>query len=285
MRTFAFTSWSFIAFAIFWLTQTLLPFDTAWILGIGLAALAVGYTLRWFLVSVPEATALLLINVLGKTAHDNPFSNQRGVGPGLHFKWPWEQAKVGNYINLRLITQDREEDYPSKAGPMMKVKWSFQYRPLVDLLPQYIGVDETTINTGIADMGSSFLSREISGKKVTAIKSKQKEIEEGLKGIYEAEGKKLEMLYGIDVMQVALHDVDYETSYQEALAAKARANRIREISKGFAKDGIDPREAKDTALVVAKHATLTINKDRQEIAGEGMEAVAGFIVALMKGRR
>lgn len=284
MRIFAFTSLGLIAFATFWLT-TLLPFDMAWILGIGLAVLAVSYALRWFLVSVPEATALLLINVLGKTTHDNPFSNQRGVGPGLHFKWPWEQAKVGNYINLRLITQDREEDYPSKAGPMMKVKWSFQYRPRIDLLPQYIGVDETTINTGIADMGSSFLSREISGKKVTEVKSKQKEIEDGLKGIYEVEERKLETLYGIDVMQVALHDVDYEASYQEALAAKARANRIREISKGFAKDGVDPREAKDTALVVAKQATLNINKDKQEIGGEGMEAVASFLTALLKGRR
>jgi len=195
------------------------------------------------------------------------------------------QAKVGNYINLRLITQDREEDYPSKGGPLIKVKWSFQYRPRVDLLPHYIGVDETTINTGIADMGSSFLSRKISGRAVGAVKSKQKEIEEGLQNIYEKDEGKLERLYGIDVMQVALHDVDYETSYQETLAAKARADRIREIAKGFAKDGIDPREAKDTALVVAKQAILNINKDKQEIGGEGMEAVASFLAALLKGRR
>lgn len=284
MIAFAIFCWGIMASAGFVVAYAIFPSAPAPYFGTVIATGAVVWTLRWFTASVPEATGLLLVNVLKSTGPKDPFSNQRGVGPGFHFKLPWEQAKVGNYINLRLITPPtREETYPSSEGPLMKVKWSFQYRPDVELLPQYIGVDESTIDEGIGDMGSSFLSKEIGGKPIVEVKKAQKDIEAGLLALFDAGKKELKQLYGIDVMKVALHDVDYEESYQAALAAKAIAARINEIAMD-APAGLHPKDAANHALVIAGKATKKINEQINEVRGEGAEALAALLAGILGGK-
>lgn len=285
MIRFAVLCWVVMAAVGFGLAYAVFPAEPAIYFGLVIASGAVVWTLEWFTASVPEATGLLLVNVLKSTRAEDPFSNQRGVGPGLHFKLPWEQGREGNYINLRLITPPtRDETYPSAEGPMMKVKWSFQYRPNVELLPQYIGVDESTIDDGIADMGSSFLSREIGGQSVEKIKNLQGDIEGKLLALFDTGKKKLEYLYGINVMKAALHDVDYEESYQAALAAKAIAARVNEIAKD-APAGLHPKDAANHALVIAGKATKQINEQINEVRGEGAEALAAFLAGILGGNK
>lgn len=138
--------------------------------------------LRFFLVSVPEITALITINFFSKPTEGEPYKNLRPYPTGMHFKYPWEQVELGNYINLRLITADVTEDYPSQDGPMIKARWSFQYRARWWQLATYIAVDQTTITGGLRDVGSGFLSATIAKTDAVECKKTQAHIEKELQG-------------------------------------------------------------------------------------------------------
>ncbi|MFZ2356958.1 MAG: SPFH domain-containing protein, partial [Candidatus Omnitrophota bacterium] len=250
---------------------------------IGVAAWLVlfAYTLRFFIVSVPEVTGLATINLL-KGGELRPY------GPGLHFKYPWEQVEEGNYINFRLVEKSLSETYPAKDGPVLKVKWFFQYRPQLDLLGRYIAVSEDVISTGLTDVGSKFLSQEIGSRWASAeeCKTNQDKIADDLKKSFEqnllafkkeganigipfapSEGENLtlEWLYGIDLIQVGLADMDYEEKFQEVRSSKAVAKRLREIAEYLKRGDISEKDALNAAMIINKNIT----KNVQEVEGKG----------------
>ncbi|TSC54948.1 MAG: hypothetical protein LiPW30_414 [Parcubacteria group bacterium LiPW_30] len=302
----------------------------------GFWLLAVSHFLPYFLVSVPEVTSLITVNLFGGELKEYP--------TGIHFKYPWEQTKSGNYINLRIFAKEFEkgETYPALDGVMLHVVWSFQYRGMKGNIGKYIAVDKTVIDRGLHDIGSSFLAQIIANLTAETARKNIKRIEGCMKGHYEHElsldlqmpatlpggteeevRKKREKLvikkideylksinaldkerrealerhedpklasyeekYGIDLILVAISDVDYDPVFQQALSARETAKKIKETAKTLQEKGADggkpitDAEAMEAALVVNKNTTKTIQHNVQEIRGEGMNAVANFLTSL-----
>lgn len=257
-------------------------------------------TLRLFLVSVPEITALITINLFLKTTKEEPYKNLRPYPTGMHFKYPWEQVEISNYINLRLITAPVSEDYPSRDGPLMQTRWSFQYRARWWQLATYIAVDQTTITSGLRDVGSSFLSATIAKTDAVDCKTNQAAIERELQKKFEGkvagsaltagagtdpdeQESTLEDLYGIDVVRVALADIDYDEKFQKIRTSERVSTTIQDIAKKIqdgAKDqSINSKEAHTMALII----NGDIVKNVQEVEGKGGEALAALLMAMSRG--
>lgn len=278
---FAVNLWTVLFFVFCFLGLKFITTPYGLLLGIAAWFAALAYGHKFFLVSVPEVTGLVTINLITGNLH--PYRT------GVHFRYLWEQVKEGNYINMRIITKSHEENYPSKDGPLMHVKWSFQYKPPIRSLPQYIAVDETTIEKGLIDVGSSFLSADIAQKEAIKCKDEQEELENGLKKAFESakvvdkdgNEKKLEEFYGIDLVRVSLADVDYEEKFQRVRASEQVANRIKEIAKKIREEHpeISQKDAMNTALIINKDVT----KHVQEVEGEGGKALAGLLMAMSTG--
>lgn len=237
---------------------------------------------KFFLVSVPEVTGLLTVNVFtGKLKTYNT---------GLHFRWPWEQVKEGNFINLRITTESMEESYPAADGPIMLVKWSFQYRPLAEAtydkdgkssLERYISADDETIKKGLKDVGSSILSADIAGYASAECKKNQKKIEEKLEGEFEKMAPTPKDLYGIELIRVSLADVDYEPTVQAVRASEQVAAKLTEIAEGIRNKHpeISQKDAMNAALII--HGK--VRKDIVEVEGEAGNALAALLIAASRG--
>lgn len=272
-----------IVFAVlFWLTVFILASRVGVeIFGSSLAGLllwigAMAFLVRPFLISVPEVTGLVTINLLvkigGKTYYCYP--------TGIHFRFPWEQVKIGNYINLRLITDSKKETYPAMDGPLMQTEWSFQYRPLVDRLDHYIAVDETTINKGLVDVGSSVLSAKIASMKADDCKTSQRQIEADLRTQFEGMTPSPEELYGIEMVRVALSDLDYSEKYQRARESERIAAKLREIADKLKRGNIGEKDALNAAMII----NGDIKKSVQEVEGQGGEALAALLMAMANAK-
>ena len=266
------------------------------LVGLGVWLVLVTSTLRFFMVSVPEVSGLVTVNLLG-------CGRLQPYGPGLHFRYPWEQVKDGNYINFRLIKKEIDETYPAKDGPELKIKWFFQYRPRLILLGRHIAVSEEVIDSGLTDVGSSFLSQEIGARRTSAesCKREQREIEEALRRYFEeesviellqdgvnlgipfeppeGEAPTLGWLYGIDLVRVGIHDMDYEEKYQRARSSKAVSKKLNEIADKLKRGDISEKDALNAAMIINKDIT----KNVQEVEGKGGEALAALLMAMARG--
>ncbi len=286
---------------------------------LGFWFLSVGKTLPYFLVSVPEVTALITVNLFG--------GELKEYQTGINFRFPWEQVKAGNYINLRIITQDFEkgESYPALDGVMLDIKWSFQYRGMKGNIKKYITVDETVIESGLHNIGSSFLAQIIANLTAETARQNIKRIEQCMKAHYEHEepldlrlettpetreerekailgkidvyldglkgkprGKaSFEEQYGIDLILIAISDVDYEDKFQKALSSREVARKVKETARVLQEksgasvgEALSDKDAMDAAMVINKDVVRTVQHNIQEIKGEGMEAVANFLTSL-----
>ncbi|MFA5942290.1 MAG: hypothetical protein WC798_01305 [Candidatus Paceibacterota bacterium] len=84
-------------------------------------------------------------------------------GPGFHFSHWWEERnKQGNY-SLKVITRDFRADVATQTA---KVEISGKYEYAIDLalIVRAIGVDETTIESGITAFIESFLTSQCAGE-------------------------------------------------------------------------------------------------------------------------
>lgn len=231
--------------------------------GFGTAAwvFVMGRIFRYFTVSVPEVTGLVTVDLLTGNMHT--------YGTGLKFRSPTEQVKEGNFINLRTMkTDDKQETFPCKDGPVVQVKWSSQYKTSVEQLSQYITVDEEIINKGINEVTSSFLALKIRGMNSEAIRGVEtkSELEQSVLEHFrnsatvpmKDEGGivhevPIEKAYGIKILMITIADVDFEVDYQKARSADQVMKKYKETADAIAKgDGsISNKDALDNVLMVA----------------------------------
>ncbi len=231
--------------------------------------LMMAWTVRGFMVSVPEVTGLVTVSYFG--------GELQTYGTGLHFRFPWEQVRVGNYINLRLVTVTKEGTYPSKDGPLMLVKWSYQYEPISQRLDRYISADDSTIKDGLGEVGGSILSVQIGAMEADNCKKNQHEIETALKKKFEETTPPPGELYGIKLVRVSLSDVDYEPTVQKVRATQKIAKALQGIAKDITdqhKD-ISGKDAMNTAMVINGDVKKTVT----EVEGRAGEAIAALIMA------
>lgn len=271
---FAFTCWGtilfFVALLVWVATGSLL-------LGIIIGLIAVGSTVSSFLVSVPEITGLITINVLYEG-----IEAMRVYGTGIHFRYPWEQVKPGNYINLRQVTVEVEESYPSLDSQML-AKWLYQYTPELEGLPRYISADDNSIKRGITGTGGSILKVEIGGRTGEKCREEHDVIEGRLKDQFA--GDRTASLcgrYGIRLDNVEIPDLDFDPSVQRARSAKAEAVVLREIADAYQKDkpGISDKDAMNFAFVTMDKA----KKNIFEVEGLG-PAVTSVLERIFGSRR
>lgn len=253
---------------LLWLSQGVFTF---WLeinprMGLAVWAGVMAFSVRPFMVSVPEVTELVTINLLtGELV---------GYKTGLHFRYPWEQVKVGNYINLRLHPLDREESYPAKDGSMMHAKWQLQYMVVSAVV--YITVGKEAIEKILAGVGSSKLSAMIARRDSEECKLEQSKIEEELEGAFD-ELEDRERLYGIKIPVVALSDLDYEVAVQKVRATQEVARRIKAIAADLRATNptISEKDAMNAAMILHGDVTKHVN----EVEGEGGNALAALLMA------
>lgn len=234
---------------------------------------AMMFMVRPFMVAIPEITGLVTVNF---------FNGQLTIyGTGMHFRFPWEQVREGNFINLRLVTERKVETYPAKDGPAMHVEWSYQYRPLIERLDVYISVDATTINQGLKDVGSSLLAIDIARQKSEDCKRNHATIEQKLVLAFENMVPRPDELYGIDLVRVSLVDVDYEPVVQKVRASELVTAKLRKIAADIRKEHseISQKDAMNAAMIVNGNISKTVT----EVEGEGGEALAALLIAMSKG--
>lgn len=239
-----------------------------------ISALAlVGLNIKYFLVSVPEVTGLLTVNLF--TGKLKPYKT------GLHFIPLWEQVKEGNFINLRVITESMEESYPSEDGPVMLVKWSFQYRPILKLLGKYISSDDHTIKEGVKDVGSSILSASIAGQLSENCKTNQHQIEEALRNKFASADPTPEELYGIELIRVSLADVDFEPTVQAVRASAQVSAKLTQMATAIrlGHPEISQKDAMNAAMII--HGK--VSKNIMEVEGEGGNALAALLAGIFRG--
>lgn len=234
-------------------------------------SLIMSASVRPFMVSVPEITALVTINlVTGKL---------KSYETGLSFRYPWEQVKDGNYINLRLIPVDREEDYPAKDGPKMHAKWQVQFR-VIDAV-KYISVGREAIEEIVTAVGSSVLSAFMANHNAEGAKKEQKDLEKKLQENFKA--LKPEDTYGIEVPVVALADLDYEDIVQKVRSTQYVAAKLKKIAANLRstdpKDKLKAKEALNDVMIIHGNVSKHIN----EVEGEGGNALAALLMAMSQG--
>jgi hypothetical protein len=271
-------------------------------LGLGLGTAfwiwVAGQALPYFSVSVPEVTGLVTINYLT--------GNMKTYATGFQFRFPWEQVKYGNYINLRMMTTDNmQETFPCADGPVVIVKWANQYRTTVKKLPAYISVSEAIINRGLNEVSSGSLSLKIRSMNSEEIRSqaKKKELEEAVFHDFETAtiedpnnpGRtgRIDEIYGIDITLVPISDVDFEQSYQEARSTDQVMSRLRGTARKIREDSdgsITDKDALDATLIVAgKGVTKEVRQETRVFdvtpaAGKVVETAAGIVANAISRR-
>jgi len=102
---------------------------------------------------------------------------------------------------------------------------------------------------------------------------------------HRAEGS-LEALYGIDLVLVALSDVDFEPAYQETRMQKRKTRAVNEMAASIV-EASTPRGGQPTlsfedahkrAMVITKDVVMTERVVRT--AGEGPEALAALLIQI-----
>ncbi len=253
--------------------------------GIALGIFSFGLTAKYFLISVPEVTGLLTINLFG--------GNLSPYGPGLHFRYPWEIVKEKNYFSLEAVTVKREElaTFVSQDGVPLLVDWTFQYRPDEIKLDTFIKFNRGEIEKGFADILSGNISAAIAKKDAIEARADIQTIRDELQNQFEvgatvgSPGLKLEEKYGVQVVNTAIADIAFTEEFQKARTTERVADRLNKVAESLQKksDGtkkeIKDKDALNTALIINKNVTKHI----QEVEGEGGQALAALIMAAARG--
>lgn len=245
-------------------------FGNYWI-NIIIACLAISGVIENFLVSVPEITGLITINI---------FTGELDVyGTGFHLIFPWEQVEEGNYINLRQVTVPVDETYPS-LDSLMAVKWQFQYTPTVAGLKKYISADDNTIKTGLKGLGGSVIGFEIGILSGEECKKQKDAIEEKVKDRFVSEDDDPDLtpwaLYGVEMNRVTINDLDYDSKVQEVRSNMEVSRKIREMA------GEIRNEHRDLTGAQAMNYAMIINgkTQKQIFELEGLGSLAPFLAKL-----
>lgn len=242
--------------------------------------LVIAVTFSYFAISVPEVMGLITVNLF--TGGTNEY------GPGLHFKWLWEQVKDDNFWSIEYVTFIFDENYAASNGVMMEVKAYVKYRPKVGHLVRYKAVDETTIKEGLKGDMSAELSTEIHGRLPEEARAAITEMREKVRRKFEVGqvGHSYEDRFGIDVDEVGISDIDYEPSYQQALSNKQQMQRHQEAALALveAAGGL-VNLSYDVALtnVLVNAGVVEKKVNVTEIGGSAKDSFVTGIVALLQG--
>jgi len=230
--------------------------------GVALWLGALSVLLPQLIVSVPEITGLVTVNLFSGTMH--------AFGTGFQVKYLWEHAKASNFINLRLVPSRNIFTFISRDGVEITYTYVIQYRGRLRLLPIYIRVDKEDIDEALGAIVRFTLSQHILSQTADELRTS-----ESIK-VMEAEvsrelgrdlGHEIEFRYGIDFEVFSLSEPTFGKDYVEATTAvvvtdklEAAARKLRD-PEGL---GLTGQSAIDVAMM--------LNKENVSREVKGLEA-------------
>lgn len=288
---FAVFLWGLIVALTLSLAIYLSPTRLSLAIGIVIALNLIAESTRFVLVAVPEYTALLLINYFAQPdeEHDQ-YANLMVLTSGLHPKFPWDQVKEENFIDLRVIEQPYDEDFISKDNIPVNYSGTIFFQPLAERLPRYLAFADTTIKVNLLEILTGYYTGITQSLTAQECREHQGKIREGIPVLFGATGGQLalEEYYGLNRLKPpTLGDVTYEESYQKAITNQtnvdvdsATAQRLRAENPG-----LTAQAAMDFVQVRAGIVKRTINDINSEAkGGEAFSALASLLHGIGTGK-
>lgn len=249
-----------------------------WLVGIALWLLVFLTILKLHLISVPEITGLVTLDVIRGVMH--------AYGSGWKIKYLWEQANDENHINMRLLPTSGTYKLVTKDGINVTFTYTVQYRPRLRLLPVYIRVDKKDIDGALDAIVRSAVSLRAMGRTADELRSDEK-VEEMNTALrtelgQDGYGHEIEYRYGIDIEVVSISEPTFNEDYIESTTAQvitskfdAAARKLREGDGGL---GLSGQAAMDVVLLANKEKI-----ERKVIAVEASDLADKLTGAIRDG--
>lgn len=208
-------------------------------------------------------------------------------GPGLHPSFSWEERnRQGNY-SLQVITRTFEVQVQTKTA-RVTVKGKYEYAINLSVIEKAIGVDSSTIETGLTAFISSFLTDRCAGEDAETVRKNVKQYNEALAAEFMA-AQTPQMPdktpatfgdnYGFRTVAVVIDSISFPEAVQKARDSIDEADAIHQVMAKLA--GMTPAEfaaAQKTmahenyinylnrAMAISDNATLKIDVIEGNIA-------------------
>lgn len=257
-----------------------------WLMGIALGLAVFLSVLKVHLVSVPEITGLVTLDVIRGVMH--------AYGQGWKIKYIWEQVKDDNYINLRLVPTKGTYTLTSKDGVNVTYTYTIQYRGRLRLLPIYIRVGKADIDDALGAIVRSVIALRAMGKDADELRS-DKKVEEMLRDLrselgQDGYGHEIEYRYGIDIEVVSLSEPTFDKDYVEANTAQVITSKFEAAArklKDSAGLGLSGQAAMDVVLLANKEKIerKVVGVEASELADKLSGAVRDGISAIFGDKK
>lgn len=208
------------------------------LVGIGIAALLAPLVLRRMLVSNPEWAAYVTLD---------PFRGQNiPYGPGLHPTHWWEERnKSGNY-SLEVVTKTFSVGVQTKTAQVVATGM-FEYQVDLAGITNFIGIDESTIDTGFTGYIQAYLTEKFADKTAeearASINSVNDDLGNEFMGIEDDTGDTVadfEQKYGLRTVSVVVSGLKLPEAVQKARDAIDEGRQMHAIIAATL--GIEPAE-------------------------------------------
>jgi hypothetical protein len=261
----------------------------------GLLGHLASYTNLGDLVGVASATGIVAggfieIPLLTRSLAYNPewtayvtqdalFGTNIPYGPGLHPTFPWEERNASGNYSLKVITKPFEIMVQTKTAKV-KVKGLLQYAVDLSNITRFIGIDATTIESGLTGFLQSFLTGQYADMTAEEARKSVPETNEALCNEFmhvrvdEESEADFEVKYGIVVVTIMLNDLELSAAAQKARDAIDEAEAINRTVAALLKVTPEDLAAKvqsgaiskeqfleylNRAMATSDNATLNIN--------------------------
>lgn len=231
-------------------------------------------TMTWWnlWISVKENHAWIVINPFGTTA-----SKKLKFGTGFYFIPPWWTARPENLVNLEKVTRSLPNvTYSAKDSiGAAFVNGSFIYRVMFSRAERYIGLDHSSLETGLNNSIIQRIGPEVRKWDRHRLGGDTTEITEAISGRFVGTNNPTEILYCIDILDVTISSITLDPKTREALDremdAKARALATPDLLAPIKdKDGnIIKDEVERFDAMVAAGLDPKREKKDYKVTGEG----------------
>jgi hypothetical protein len=202
------------------------------VVGLAVGAKAVISLSKYFIIRVPQAQVFVTLNGL-RTFFGIPGDANVKYGTGDHVTYPWESRDEKGNLSLDIITLVYTESVPGKDSKL-EVTGSMQFRVDIKLAERFIGVDQSTIVSGIVDLIKAAISGRLATKTADEAKAEIEQMNIDLlkkfglaeEGAKDPNVSKLENVYGIELIAVTVTGIDLPQKVQETRDALDQAEHV-----------------------------------------------------------
>jgi regulator of protease activity HflC (stomatin/prohibitin superfamily) len=261
-------AWAVFGAVSWWITHLFAPSPPSYYFALALWVIGVSWTLKWFTASVPQQTALVLVNSLS--------GSLREVPSGLSFKLPWEHAPLPNYLELQTLSVEVQGDFVASDGPVVAVKGTVQFRIKPGKGVTVVGYSEKAFFEGIRQVCASFLSDYLSKHSAIEVRSDAKILEGQLLAYLKSGEQSLQNNFGVEAQLVSIADIAFEEDYQRIRTDHSTALELVSIAKRLRVGEMTEAEALQAAMILSGD----IKKKVIEINGLGPDALSKRLIAI-----